>query len=157
MDELKIVLYIVVAIIWVVYNNYKKISETSKKRDFTKPPTEVIQENWPQFPQQTKRRDVQIPADKVEKKRPAESRKVLERQPLPQRRPVRKSAIAVRQPIISAAYSSPEGGTISPSKIVHFEEQAVISEEPNALISALRNMDIRQAFIWSEVLKRPYT
>ncbi len=47
MDDLKVVLYIVIAIIWVVYNNYKKISDASKKRDYSKPPAEVIQENWP--------------------------------------------------------------------------------------------------------------
>ena len=42
MDDLKIILYVVVAIIWVVYNNYRKISEASKKRNLTQPPREPV-------------------------------------------------------------------------------------------------------------------
>src|SRR5688572_11879783 len=54
MDDFKIVFYIIVAIAWVVYSNYKKISEEAKKRNPAKRPPEVIQENWPSQPYKPK-------------------------------------------------------------------------------------------------------
>ena len=156
MDDLKIVLYIIVAIIWVVYNNYKKLGEASKKRDFTKMPGEVIPENWPKSPAKPIRPEVPAPRKVIEKQSTREARPVLERKPLPQRNPIRRPVLASRQRATVPAVYSSEGGQINPSKIVQFEEQTVIYEEPNTFLNNLRSTDIRQAFIWSEVLKRPY-
>ncbi len=156
MDDLKVVLYIVIAIIWVVYNNYKKISDASQKRDYSKPPAEVIQENWPGKKEKPIVREIQIPREVVDKQIKREMRPVLERKPLPQRNPIRKPNLTSRQRLAEPAIYRSEGGPTTPSKVVQVEEQVVIYEEPNPLITAIRNMDLRQGILIAEVLKRPY-
>lgn len=156
MEDLKIVAYVVVAIVWVVYNNYKKISAASKKRDFSKPPLEVIKENWPAIPAKPIRKPLPVSNETLEKQPRVIGKRVLERKALPQRLPVRKTVSSSRVSQPQSKYRSIEGGIISPSKVVHFEEQDDIEEVPNPLLAAIRNMDFRQGFIWSEVLKRPY-
>ncbi len=143
MDDLKVVLYIVVAIIWVVYNNYKKITEASKKRDISRPPDEVIKENWPAAPAKPIRREIQSPKKVVERSRSGEVRKVLERAPLPQRNPIRKPTVSTRPQTVSPSFHSFEGGSTSPSKVVHFEEQTIVADEPHPMLTAIRNMDLR--------------
>src|SRR5688572_15500707 len=89
MDDLKIVFYVLVAIIWVVYNNYKKITDASRKRDLSKPPDEVIQENWPRKRQEAPKPVARKIKEIVEKQIPEKGRKVLQHQPLPQRKQIR--------------------------------------------------------------------
>jgi len=155
MDDLKIVLYIVGVIAWVVYNNYKKIKSASSKRDFSKPPSEVIPENWPRLPQKPIRTESPVTREVTEKYNPREVRKVLERPVLVQRKPIRKPAITIQKRPVAANIAITEGGSTRPSKVVQFEEQDNMSEEPNALLTAIRNMDIRQGIVMAEVLKRP--
>ena len=69
MDDLKIILYVVVAIIWVVYNNYRKITDASKKRDLSKPQPDISAP----IPPPEKVRPVQPPVRKL--------REVIEKQP----------------------------------------------------------------------------
>ncbi len=156
MDDLKVVLYVVVAIIWVIYNNYKKISDASKKRDPSKPPAEVIKENWPKPQPPPTRRVTQSQRKVSEKQIPQQERPVLERIPLPQRPPIRRQPLASRSRTKSPVFQRTEGGSVKPSKVVQFEEQEMETEIPNPLLSALRTTDAKQGIIWAEVLKRPY-
>ncbi len=157
MDDLKVVLYIVVAIIWVIYNNYKKINDAARKRDPSKPPAEVIQENWPKPQPAPARRTLPKPGKVVEKQSSVPARPILERQPLPQRQPMRRQPLASRSRPTSPVFQRAEGGSVKPSKVVQFEEQEIQSEQPNALLTALLTTDARQGIIWAEVLKRPYS
>src|SRR6187399_740756 len=99
MDDLKIAFYVVVAIAWVVYNNYKKISEASRKRDLSKPPDEVIQENWPGKKQASPKPVARKIKEIIEKQIPEKGRMVLERQPMPYRKPIRQTKARSADPI----------------------------------------------------------
>ncbi len=156
MEDLKIVLYIVVAIAWVVYNNYKKITKASASRDPSKQSKEIIQENWPKTQQKPVTSQVPVPPKTYEKKVLRESRKVLERRPLPERKSFRQQLPKEKSPEKIKAFQVSEGGIIQPSKIVHFEEQEVIYQDENPLLSAIRNMDMREGIVLAEVLRRPY-
>ena len=152
MDDLKIVFYILVGIIWVVYNNYKKITEASGKRDFTKPFSETIPENWPALPEKKKPVAKQV----TETQKPKEKREVLRRNILPKRTlPGKPARVEISQQIFTSPQIQ-EGGLSTPSKVVQFEESTLFPESPNGLLTALRNMDLRQAIVMSEVLNRPY-
>ena len=148
------VFYIIVAIIWVIYNNYKKISKAAQERNPSKPAPEVISENWPpiNFPRE---------APVIEKKQPVERQKVshprakIVKEPLKGREPIRKAAM-VSRPSKSTSYrTAPEGGSIQPSKIVHFEDESLYIATPNLVLEEIRNTDMRRAVVLSEVLKRP--
>ncbi len=156
MDDLKVVLYIVVAIIWVVYNNYKKISEASKKRDLTKPFGEIIQENWPK---------VSSPSRKsvVTKKLPSTNKGILidqtgklQRPVLKVRDPLKREKLASRSKLEKSFLKTKEGGSTQPSKIVHFEDDENESYVLNPVVAEIRNADLRKAIVLSEILKRPY-
>ncbi len=156
MDDLKIVLYVVVAIIWLVYNNYKKISETNKKRDASKPYDEVPQENWPKSapapePQPSKKQTVRPLSKPVHSS--GESRKSASAST---RELVRKQTSVKRSGTSSEILMPREGGLTQPSKLVHFEEPVKSDEEQNYLAEEIRNADFRKAIILSEVLQRPY-
>jgi len=156
MDDLKVVLYIVVAIIWVVYNNYKKLSEASKKRDLKKPPPEVIQENWPR---ETYKKPSPVPAapkQVIEKQTTKRVRPVLERQPIPSRRPIQRTSVATRLVTTRPPAYAIEGGTTTPSKVVQFEESTASESDQHPLLQALKSMDLKQGILMAEILKRPY-
>lgn len=154
MDDLKMVFYIVVAIIWVIYNNYKKITKAAQERNPAKPDPEVIAENWPpmNFPRE---------AAVLEKKQPIERQKVshprakIVKEPLKGREPIRKSAMVSRASKSTSYRTVPEGGYTQPSKMVHFEDDSLFEETPNLVLEEIRNTDMRRAVILSEVLKRP--
>jgi hypothetical protein len=153
LEDLKIVFYVLVAIVWVVYNNFKKIKDASQKRDYTKPPPEIIQENWPKTIEKKpavktvviKEKPVQRSVDEPLKRPVLVRRNHLrqERQPLPVRQKIVRPAIA-------------EGGNIKPSKLVQFQDEPEVELSENVLLQELKNTSFRQAFIWSEILKRPY-
>ena len=155
MDDLKVVFYIVVAIIWVVYNNYKKISQASKSRDISKPPPEVIRENWPkvEMPRETSTRKFTQPIDKQGN---YPTRKAIIRPVIKARDPLRREPIISKQRKVSTYTTLNEGGTIKPSKVVHFEDDQNGLNEPNLVVEQIRNTDLRKAIILSEILKRPY-
>ena len=156
MDDLKVVLYIVIAIIWVVYNNYKKINEASRKRDLSKPPEEVIHENWPSKKTEPIRpvaRKIQQTPDKQTER---QARKVLERRPLPQRQPLKQKVQSRPESIFIPANLVAEGGTIAPSKVVQFQDQPDEQEAQHPIIQAIKSMDIRSGIVLSELLKWPY-
>lgn len=155
MDELKVVFYIVVAIIWVVYNNYKKISDASRKRDFSKPTKEVIAENWPKV-ELPRKNTVGKNLKQFEKQSVNTPKPLLSRPPLKSREPLRRATLT-QKPVQSLSNRIPvEGGILEPSKIAHFEEVQLSSEEPNLIVEEIRNVDMRRAIILSEILKRPY-
>jgi len=162
MDDLKIVFYIVVAIVWMVYNNYRKLSEQSSKRDpSASPPGEVIEENWPKEPPVMKR------PDPTETRKPSLP-KVLRKREQPVPIPVLKAPSPMkRAPLYKERLSSSknnnmfltsrrEGGTKQPSKMVRFEEPHHETLVANPWAEAVRNADFRTAIILTEVLKRPY-
>lgn len=155
MDDLKVVFYIVVAIIWVVYNNYKKISQASKKRDISKPAGEIIPENWPkvELPRSKRSpRNLQSPAKQVI---PSE-RKSLVKQTLKVREPLKREPVSERSRKSEKYESIIEGGMTKPSKVVHFEEAQKGTDEPNLVVEQIRNTDFRRAILLSEILNRPY-
>jgi len=156
MDDLKIVLYIVVAIIWVVYNNYKKISDASKKRDPSKPPGEIIQENWPGKKPETIPPVFRKLKEVAGKQTSGSERNVAERIPLPSRSPLKQKIQRRRQVTEQPVNLVPEGGMIAPSKVVHFQEIPADQDTVHPMFLAIKNMDLRSAFVMSEVLKRPY-
>jgi hypothetical protein len=156
MNDLKIVFYIVIAIIWVVYNNYRKIGEASRKRDFSKPPGDIIQENWPSIPSKPVIRETMSRKEIVLKQQKRDVREAMERKPLVRKGTLRKPTPEPLQSAGVVTFNGIEGGYSIPSKVAQFEESVVISEEPHPMINWLRNMDLRQAIVMSEVLKRPY-
>jgi hypothetical protein len=162
MDDLKIVFYIIVAIVWMVYNNYRKLSEQSSKRDPSAPPPgDVIEENWPKEPPVARK-----PEPTVIKK--PSLPKVLRKREVPVPVPVRTAPSPMkRAPLYKERLSSSksnnmfltagrEGGAMQPSKMVQFEEPHQVLQVPNPWAEAVRNADFRTAMILSEVLKRPY-
>ena len=156
MDDLKVVLYIVVAIIWVVYNNYRKLSEANKKRDLKKPPPELIQENWPRETV-NKPGPINPPKRQVIDKQASKTEKpVLVRTPLPVRRSLKRPSLASKpeQAIIPSLYR--EGGITTPSKVVHFEEPDFDEVDHHPIFRTMKSMDLKHAIVISEILKRPY-
>jgi hypothetical protein len=155
MEDLKIVFYIVVAIAWVVYNNYRKITEASKKRDPSKPPPEVIKENWPPLQERKpKPHHTETVSKPVEKQKP-----VLKS---PSRWPESKTVIpaskkAPRGVLDEHVTAIHEGGNIAPSKVVQFQEAGKENSDQNPFLEQLRNMDLRTGIVMAEILKRPYT
>ena len=162
MEDLKIVFYIVVAIIWMIYNNYKKVAEQSKKRNPSQPfedlPDEVPTENWPS-----------IPKSEPYRPQPQKPRRNLVPTPVPVRRPVEKRAKMVKQSMFDrgrsyfSSYGEPmfnpllEGGALRPSEHVTFEDSETIGNQTeNQFAEQIRNADFRQAIILNEVLQRPY-
>ena len=154
MDDLKVILYVVVAIIWVVYNNYKKISEASKKRNLSLP-----QQTSEPVPPKTKLPQ-SVPAKRTERevieKQPRKLfREAVSRKPVPVPSPLRRKPRTERPSFISTSFST-EGGSIAPSKIVKFEEPTTPVQVLHPILQAFRNTDLRAAIIMGEVLKRPY-
>lgn len=147
MNDLKIILYVVAAIVWVVYNNYRKISEASRKRDFRKPAGETSRE-VPAPPVRNVR-------EVVEKQPRKMTREVMKRKPVLTHIPVSKYS---RKPeshdFIKTSFNT-EGGSISPSKTVTFQSASESLSHRNYLLESLRSMNLRNAFIMSEILKRP--
>lgn len=156
MEDFKVVLYIVVALVWVIYNNYKKITKASADRDPSKPFKEIIQENWPKIPSKPVIGNLPLPEKVKEKPVLRETRKVLERRPIPERKPIRQQKRSERTTEKIPVYQTAEGGILQPSKVVQFEEQVVGYDEPHPLLNAIRNMDIREGIVLAEVLRRPY-
>lgn len=144
LDDLKIILYIVGAIAWLLYKNYQKATEQSKQRDFSKPfEDEVIE---------PEKKPIPIPVPPV----------VKSARPNP--RPVRtKPAQSPRKPLRAAREQQPvnellvEGGAVKPSESVRFDDpgSSEISWN-NPIAEEIRGADFRKAFILSEVLQRPY-
>lgn len=162
MDDLKIALYIIGAIVWFVFNNYKKIKAEAAKRDFSKPapssdvpvkefskPTVV-----PRRTAVSQRKPVLVPRESKPSKQIASDvpRKHLsgEREPLVAPAKLRKQSLIREEKMIH------EGGNLVPSKIVQFEDQQHHAEAENPYLAALKSGDIRQAVVYAEILKRPY-
>ncbi len=154
MDDLKMIFYIVVAIIWVIYNNYKKLTKAAQERNPGKPTPEVIAENWPtmNFPDEPIVRENK---KSVEKQKVSYPREKIVREPLKGRDRIVKTSIAPRRSKSITYRSSSEGGNIQPSKIAHFEDQSFGEETPNLVLEEIRNTDMRRAIVLMEVLKRP--
>ncbi|MBL7913785.1 MAG: hypothetical protein JNL49_01950 [Bacteroidia bacterium] len=165
MDDLKVILYIVGAIIWVVYNNYRKIMDESKKRNPAKPVPQEVPAPPIQMPpvsktQQTTRRQTNALPKPARQSSPVPTRKPLRESARPSLASGRKPMIAPRlsqqkKNEVSMNYNL-EGGAIQPSKIVQFEETLTVSEYGNSVLNDLRDGDMQKAIIYSEILKRPY-
>jgi hypothetical protein len=156
MDDFKVVFYIVVAIVWVIYNNYKKISETAKKRDPSKPFGDIITENWPKetFAPQTQELPKKQKPVRVLKSVTDDSFKrktvALKREPL------RKDRMSGNYKFPQTISTLIEGGNLQPSKLVHFEDGAEDTSPYNQMADEIRNANFKQGIIIAEVLQRPY-
>lgn len=155
-NDLKIIFYIVVAIIWVVYNNYRKIAGESRKRNPSRPPDEVIRENWPTVSgEQRDQRPPPSPTVITE----TVKRKVQPVAVASRPKPAKKSAQRQTEDALALASMlnpTAEGGRIKPSGMVHFEEPSMAIGEQSALLDRVRHTDLQTAFLWSEILKNPY-
>lgn len=165
MDDLKVILYLVGAIIWVVYNNYRKIMDESRKRNPAKPVAAEVPEPPVQIPPVSKTQQNPRRQTNTLPKPARQSPPVLTRKPL--RETARPSMASGRKPMIAPRLSQQkknevsmnynlEGGAIQPSKIVQFEETLTVSEYGNSVLNDLRDGDMQKAIIYSEILKRPY-
>lgn len=155
MDDLKVILYVVIAIAWMIYNNYKKVGDASKKRDPSQPIPEVIEENWPKEtpyepPQSTKRQYVETISDQVNENR-VPKRDKLKRQPL------KKAGILPRKRKEPLFLSTHEGGSTQPSLIVQFDDNDSEDELEVNWVHKIRNADFKQGIIMTEILQRPYS
>jgi len=152
MDDFKIVFYIIVAIAWVVYSNYKKITEEAKKRNPGKRPPEVIQENWPSQPHQPMK-PVAVPSTKSPVPARIPSREILKPARVRPERNVKKRTAPVET--VSQFYQ--EGGNIKPSDQVQFSYAKSKDDIQDLVLEEIRTTDWKRAVILSEILKRPYT
>jgi hypothetical protein len=152
MEDLKIVLYIVAAIGWVIYNNYKKITNEASKRDVRRPVSEIPTENWP--------------IDRPVKTTIPEVIKEVPRQPVPVRpaikrpQPIRRqSLIAKKGPVAipEIQMSAPEGGRVLASSQVTFTEvhDNVVENEHPWLEEFRSGTDWRKMLVGAEILQRP--
>ena len=152
MDDIKIVLYILAAIAWVIFNNYKKLSETHRKRDSSKPPPDIIPENFPPVSE--------TPDWKKLEPEPSPRKITMAGEPVKAKRtPFPRHSISQRKskPARSAFFNQEhEGGEIIPSQIVHFEEGQNLAITPHPIIEYMHSGDLRSAVLLSEILRRPY-
>jgi hypothetical protein len=149
-EDLKVIVYIVVAIGWVIYNNYKKITRDAAKRNPQRPVSETPNENWPPFP--------------FEEPKPAE--RMPEPIPVPaKRQPARKQFLhklpksEVTSGFLSSDIPGTEGGSVKPSGVVQFSK--VPEHEPEQehpwLAEFRSGTDWRKMIIGAEILQRPYS
>jgi hypothetical protein len=152
MEDLKIVLYIVAAIGWVIYNNYKKITSESAKRDVRRPVSEIPTENWP--------------VDRPVKTRIPEVLKEVIRKPVPVRptierpQPIRRQSLVkknVKVPQIDIPVTAPEGGRILASSQVTFTAvHDHVEEFEHPWLKEFRSgTDWRKMLVGAEILQRP--
>jgi hypothetical protein len=154
MDELKVVFYIAVAIAWVIYNNYRKFAEAARKRDPSRPVsppergerTDQAPEILPQRPFQAPQ---PVPAGTAKSRIPGKLKI-----PAPKTRVIKKNR---PEPAFMNTGSQTEGGTLTPSKVVQFEEPEIATFQENPILAKLKSSGIRTGVVWSEILKRPYT
>lgn len=155
-NDLKIILYIVVAIVWVVYNNYRKIAGESRKRNPSRPPDEVIRENWPTVSGESQDKRI-APAPPVTRK-PVTPKVAPLTIPAMARTAKALSQRQTEESLASASMVNPaaEGGRNKPSGLVHFEEPLMAPVEHSTLVEHLRHTDLQTVFLWSEIFKNPY-
>jgi hypothetical protein len=153
MDDLKIIFYIIVAIVWMVYNNYRKISEESKKRDPSRPAGDEIEESGPYEPPVNRKPSIPTVFRRKEQPSPAP---VRSKPTAMKRTPLRKERMS--SSYNSSMFISPsrEGGNVQPSKLVQFEEVPAPVEQVNPWTETIRNADFRTGIVLAEILKRPY-
>lgn len=153
MDDLKVVFYIVVAIAWVIYNNYRKFAEAARKRDPSRPVSSPEASNRPD---QTQPLPPQRPFQKPQPVPSATGKTGMPgklKVPAPKIRTIKK---ARPEPAFMNTGSQMEGGTLTPSKVVQFEEPGNATFQENPILAQLKSAGIRTGFVWSEILKRPY-
>ncbi len=154
MDDLKVILYVVIALIWVVYNNYKKLSEAARKRDLKKPSVETssdrsFEQKPAPVPMPKKSREI------IVKQRGKALKEILVRKPVPVPATGQQKYFKERPAFITTSFNT-EGGVVTPSKIVNFEETSETKNYRNPILDALKSMDLKSGIIMAEVLKRPY-
>jgi hypothetical protein len=150
MDDLKIVLYLVAAIGWVIYNNFRKITAENRKRDSKRPPvSESPTENWPSWPEAPKpaKEVVKMPEPRIKKVEPV-------KKPVVKSRPVR---VPVPDPVPVPVLAVAEGGNIKPSSRVVFEmaHENVAEHEHPWLAEFRSGTDWRKMLVATEILQRP--
>lgn len=152
MDDLKVIFYVVVAIAWMIYNNYKKVSEESRKRDPKKPISESPEENRIPQPKQVQRSKKQP----VEAVRPRSA--VVRTEPRPKliRERMSKEKMVSQKESTTILKGFSEGGRVKPSSIVHFKEESEFEEIHRDWSEEIRNADFKRAFVLKEVLQRPF-
>ncbi|HEX5001361.1 MAG TPA: hypothetical protein VFW78_02605 [Bacteroidia bacterium] len=145
--EFKVVMYLVIAIGWVIFNNYRKIVKEHEKRGSGKR-TPSLPENWPStsFPE-----PVPAPSSSKPVTVTTSSPKVLK--PKLQKN-IKKSTPRTSQPTYSNL--PVEGGYSIPSNQVHFSEQNT-ADVPHPILEWLQSgTDWQKVLVGSEILQRPY-
>jgi len=145
--EFKVIMYLVIALGWVIFNNYRKIVKEHEKRGSGRK-APALPENWP-----SSTTPEPIPASSSSKPVTVvtSSQKVIKPR-------LQSKAIKSASRLQRTTYSSlpVEGGYSTPSLQVHFSEQNS-SEEPHPILEWLQSGTAWQkVFVGSEILQRPY-
>jgi hypothetical protein len=152
MEDLKIVLYIVAAIGWVIYNNYRKITSEAAKRDVRRPVSEIPTENWP--------------VDRPVKTIIPDTIKEVSRKPVPARaalprpQPIRRQSLVKKKTPVAVPeiqVSAPEGGRVLASSQVTFTAvHDHVEENEHPWLKEFRSgTDWRKMLVGAEILQRP--
>lgn len=143
-EDFKLIFYIVVAIGWVIFKNFRKITKEAQGRDFTKPVNQSPAENWPPVKMET---PAPVPVPKPVPT-PKVKRQFLHKQP------IRQS----RQTFLTSDIPPVEGGVQKPSSSAVFATAPEPgSESIHPWLEEFRTgMDWRKAMVAAEILQRPY-
>ena len=154
MDDFKVVIYIVGAIIWLIYQNYQKVAEQSRKRDISKPFEEELP-TAPPVKDPLPARPVNPPNQGTFKRTDLPKKSVVPRL-AGSRQKTHKVSSSISMESQPVSYME-EGGGTKPSQTVRFDEPSSDENSSfNPIAEEIRNADFRRAFILSEVLQRPY-
>lgn len=146
--EFKVVLYIIIGVFWVIFNNYQKIKNQAAERDISKPPAELkpMPSNGPTvLTKSAPKPTVSQNPSRTSTTGLAENRKTMV-----------KNVLGSRTRTSTWQNTILEGGSIKPSTSVQFADvEAEGSSLQNPIAEQIRNADFRQAIVLSVILQRP--
>ncbi len=155
MDDLKIVLYLVVTVLWLFLNNYKKIQKQARERKLAMPQQDTAA---PEAEFNTS----PAPA-KSENKSMKEIRKELQMKDLKGRHSAKsKKDTAFKfqghrdDPNKYQEIIIREGGDFLASEKVNFKIAPAKEDYENHLLEEINETDWKKAVVLSEILNRPY-
>lgn len=157
--ELKFIIYLIIGILWVIFNVVKKKQQAAGKN--TAAPSEPAPRPSSKLPEEfTFLEDLLKGAEPEEKK---------EEEVLPPRPVYRAKKQKSPEPILQSAFETKVIREEKTNFVAHRQSEVVEShpevapgkiheeEAASSLVYSLSSShDIRQAFIWSEILNRPY-
>ena len=158
MDDLKIIFYIVVTILWFFYNNYRKVQKKARERDITESPGPIENEQDEPFDWEREF----FPSETQEKKPEPLVKELTTRELQPpntelQESTVPKSTIPASQNDLKSIFdpSKLHGTERRPEKVISRKISARRQKKKKPLYD-LKGTNWKKAVIISEVLNPPY-